>query len=458
VLTESDLKSALGEAMAGGGDFAEIFVERRQINSISMEAQRIEQVVTGVDVGAGIRVLSGESSVYVFTNDLSNQGVRLAAHTASQAASRCEHGSRKVISLAAGKKVATAVIQEADMGAKVAVVKEAEKEARSGGENIRQVMVRYGDTEQLVQIANSEGRLAEDRRFRTIFVVNVVAADGNNVQTGYESLGGTQGLDLLTPDVVRNLASQATRRALMLLKAQPAPPGRMPVVLSGEAGGTMIHEACGHGLEADIVGKEMSVYAGKRGQRVASELVTVIDDPTLPGKYGSYHFDDEGTPTQRNVLISHGVLQTYMTDLDWARRLGQAATGNGRRQSFHYPPIPRMSNTYVAPGEMLPEEIIAQTHRGLLVKKMGGGQVNPTTGDFVFDVAEGYLIENGKITVPVRGATLSGNGPAALMTVDMVGIDLGFAIGTCGKDGQGVPVSDAQPTMRIPELVVGGLL
>lgn len=457
LLAKSDLAAILGEALAGGGDLAEVFVERRITHTITLESQRIERVHSGLDQGAGIRLLAGDSIIYVFTNDLSLGGLKKAAQTAG-AALASQAGRHQVIEVPGEPQAVETAPNKGDLPAKVAAVWIAEKEARAGGDAIRQVMVSYGDSEQEIEIANSEGKLAVDKRFRTTLVVNVVAGTGSDVQTGYESLGGTQGLELLTPDRVRELGARAARRALLLLRAQPAPAGRMPVVLAGEAGGTMIHEACGHGLEADIVGKDMSVYARKRGQRVASELVTVVDDPTLPGKYGSFRCDDEGTPAQKTVLIENGILKTYMYDLAWARRQGQSSTGNGRRQSFHYPPIPRMTNTYLAPGETAPEEIIQRTARGLLVKRMGGGQVNPTTGDFVFDVAEGYLIEQGKVTAPVRGATLTGNGPRALQSVDLVGTDLGFAIGTCGKDGQGVPVSDAQPTIRIPELVVGGLL
>ena len=243
-----------------------------------------------------------------------------------------------------------------------------------------------------------------------------------------------------------------------MLKARRAPAGRMAVVLSGEAGGTMVHEACGHGLEADLAQKNLSVYSGKKGTQVASELVTVVDDGTLPGRFGSFRFDDEGNPAQKTVLIDKGILSGYMYDHITAARDGVEPTGNGRRQSFQHRPIPRMSTTYLAPGETPPEEIIRETKSGLLVRHMGGGQVNTTNGDFVFDVPEGYLIENGEATVPVRGATLTGNGPDVLKQIDMVGSDFGFSLGICGKDGQGVPVSDAQPTIRIPSLVVGGII
>ncbi len=458
LITKRDLENILGEALASGGDFAEIFLERRRTSTIGLEAMRVEKVHSGLDQGAGIRLLAGESSIYVYTNDISIPGLMKAAADAGTALKQeCRHREALTFDVeeTTGSKLSTCGI---DIDSTVELVQAADKEARSAGNKIRQVIVRYGNVTQDVQIANSLGKIVTDCRNRTTMIVHVVAAEGSVVQTGYESLGTYGDKSVFTRETAQELAAMSARRALMLLKAKPAPAGRMAVVLAGEAGGTMIHEACGHGLEADIVGKEMSVYAGKMDQRVASELVTVVDDPTLPGKYGSYAYDDEGTLAQKTVLIRNGVLESYMYDLEWARRQGSQSTGNGRRQSFQFRPIPRMSNTYLASGQTQPEEIIARTNHGLLVKRMGGGQVNPTTGDFVFDVGEGYLIEKGEVTYPIRGATLSGNGPRVLLTVDMVGTDLGFGIGTCGKDGQGVPVSDAQPTIRIPELVVGGLL
>ena len=335
----------------------------------------------------------------------------------------------------------------------------AQKAARAKDEKlIRQVCVGYADIIQQVVIANSDGVYVEDERVRSRLVVHVVASDGKVIQTGYDSAGGTKGFELFAEEKAADLGRRAAERALLMLKARRAPAGRMAVVISGEAGGTMIHEACGHGLEADLVQKNLSVYAGRKGEKVASELVTVIDDGTIPGKYGSFRFDDEGTPARRNVLIEKGILRNYMYDRITAQRDGVKPTGNGRRESFRHRPIPRMSTTYLAPGEHSPEDIIRETEQGLFVRRMGGGQVNTTTGDFVFEVLEGYLIKEGRIDEPVRGATLTGNGPEVLQKIDRVGNDLSFTIGTCGKDGQGVPVTDAQPTIRIPDLVVGGIL
>ncbi|MGB6065839.1 MAG: TldD/PmbA family protein [Desulfomonilaceae bacterium] len=282
-----------------------------------------------------------------------------------------------------------------------------------------------------------------------MFTVHATAQRGGLVQTGYEPVGGQVGLEFFRTKSPAAIASLAATRALMMLGAREAPSGRMPVVLHSDAGGTMIHEAVGHGLEADFIGQNMSVYAHSLGAKVASPAVSVVDDPTVPGLRGSYPFDDEGTPSQRTRLIEKGELKNFLYDRLNAMKQDAASTGNGRRESYRHKPIPRMSNTMVLPGSIDPLQVLRDTPTGLLVKRMGGGQVNPVNGDFVFEVAEGYLIENGHQGDPVRGATLVGNGPQVLRSIDMVGNDLGFGIGTCGKDGQGVPVSDAQPTLRI---------
>jgi len=285
----------------------------------------------------------------------------------------------------------------------------------------------------------------------------VVAAEGDVIQTGYEPVGGTIGFELFDVSPPEETALIAAKQALLMLKARKAPAGRMAVVLSSEAGGTMIHEAVGHGLEADLSLEGISVYEGKIGEMIASPVITVLDDKTLPGKRGSFLFDDEGTPAERTVLVENGVLKNYMYNRLYAAKAGVPSTGNGRRQSYRNRPIVRMTNTMIASGKDDPEKIIRSVDSGLFVRKMGGGQVNTVNGDFMFEVTEGYLLEKGKIGEPVRGATLTGSGPEVLKIIDQVGSDLGFGIGTCGKDGQGVPVADAQPTIRIPEIVVGGI-
>jgi TldD protein len=336
------------------------------------------------------------------------------------------------------------------------MVKRANRVARSFDARIRQVTVTYRENCQEVLIANSEGSLSEDSRNYLTAMVQVVASDGDVIQTGYEPVGGLAGMELFETEPLEVAAEKAARRAVMMLSARKAPAGRMPVVLSSEAGGTMIHEAIGHGLEADLAQSGLSVYSGKTGQQIAAPAITVVDDATLPGRRGSFSFDDEGTEAQRTVLVDRGILKTYLYDRLTAMKDGTRSTGNGRRESYRHRPIPRMTNTMIVPGATRPGEILRSTPKGLFVRKMGGGQVNTVNGDFVFEVSEGYLIENGRIGEPVRGATLVGNGPAILMSIDLVGSDLGFSIGTCGKDGQGSPVSDAQPTLRIPEITVGG--
>src|SRR3972149_463619 len=339
---------------------------------------------------------------------------------------------------------------------KISLVRKADNIARGYDSRIRQVSVIYNDFIQKVQIATTEGTIAEDERIHTLSVIQVVASDNGIVQTGYESIGGSLGFELFDEIDTEELSLKAAKRAIMMLSARRAPGRRMPVVISSEAGGTMIHEAIGHGLEADLVQQGLSIYSKKIGQEIASSLVTVIDDSTIQKKRGSYRFDDEGMPSQHTVLLEKGILKSYMYDKLTAIKDGVLSTGNGRRQSYQYRPIPRMTNTFIAPGDTPPEKIINSVDYGLFVKKMGGGQVNTITGDFVFDVQEGYLIKKGLVEEAVRGATLAGNGPEVLKSIDMVGSDLGFSIGTCGKDSQGVPVSDAMPTVRIPEIVVGG--
>jgi TldD protein len=328
---------------------------------------------------------------------------------------------------------------------------------RDSSSLVRQVTLRSRVSGRRTLIVRGDGVVMADERFHSLFAVQVTVERKGTIQTGYEvrAFQADPG-DFWARVSPLEVGRQALARALLMLEASPCPAGRMPVVLSGQAGGTMIHEACGHGLEADIIQKDYSVYRDRLGEEVASPLVTLVDDATIPGAYGSYGVDDEGTPARRNILIDRGILRSYLTDVQSAQKGGIPLSGNGRRGSYRNLPIPRMSNTFLLPGEERLESILEMAGSGLLVTKMGGGQVNPTSGDFVFQVTEAFLIEKGKIGRPVRGATLIGNGPEALRQIEAVGNDLHFEPGMCGKDGQSVPVTDGQPSLLIRSLLVGG--
>jgi TldD protein len=458
-MKKREISEVLKKALSTGADFAELYWEYKETSFVNCEENHIERINSGIDEGIAIRVISGEKTSYAYTNDVSFNQLLKVAELAGKGARKNQdrvlikefHPPQPPVKLEIKKPP-----NEIEIDSKVEAVLAANAAARQVDQRIRQVTVNYGDVRQKVTIANSEGVFVEDLRMRTRLSVQTIAAEGNLLQTGFDSLGGTSGFELLEENDPAVIAQTAAQRAVLMLSAKPAPSGKMPVVLAGKAGGTMVHEACGHGLEADLVQKGLSVYAGKKGQEVASSLVTVVDDGLIPGKFGTLCYDDEGTPCGKNVLIKDGVLENYMYDLKTARQEGVKSSGNGRRESYQSRPIPRMRNTYIAPGKTDPEKIIKETKEGLLVMAMGGGQVNTINGDYVFDVAEAYLIKEGEVTSPVRGATLTGNGPETLQLVEIVGNDLGFTIGICGKEGQGVPVSDAQPTLAVRELIVGG--
>jgi len=460
MLNKNLLTGIINELGKKGGDFAEIYIEEKHNSMVLCEDNRIEKINSGTDVGAGIRIVRDGNTAYVYTNDLSEQGLFKAVSVAGHVVQNSNRFNNPSISLMLKEPVYMLeyerLPESVTLEEKIKHVLSGNEAARDVSREIRQVTVAISDMHKKVQIANSDGDFIEDERARVRAIVHTVAERNGVIQTGYESTGGVCGWELFDKVSLTGKADKAARLAVNMLEARPAPAGKMTVVMSSEAGGTMVHEACGHGLEADLVQKGLSVYRGKLGQKVAADGVSVIDDATLEVKYGSFSFDDEGNYGEKTVLIDNGRLVRYMYDRLTARKDGTQSTGNGRRESYQHKPIPRMSNTFIAPGQDDPHDIIESTKYGLLVKKMGGGQVNTTNGDFVFEVQEGYIIEDGKIKYPVRGATLTGNGPHVLQNVDRIGNDLGFAIGVCGKDGQGVAVADAQPTIRIKELVVGG--
>jgi TldD protein len=459
VIEESVLQRTLHQALANGGDFAEVFAEDRRSSNATFDDGKVEELRSGRERGAGVRVVRGETTGYAHTADLSEDGLREAAEAASAAASSGGPGA-KIVPLTRRPNTPpheVAVLPEGvEKARKVDVLMRADDAARAEGDAIRQVTVSYADGRRRILVANSDGLLTEDDQVRTRMFVNCVASGDTGMQTGMEAPGFTVGFEYFDEHPPEEIARIAAARALSKLSARPAPSGKLPVVLKRGAGGVLFHEACGHGLEADLVGKDASVFRGRVGEQVASPLITLVDDGRLAREWGAYAIDDEGAPAQRNVLIQDGVLTDYMWDLVRARKEGRASSGNGRRETYQHLPMVRMTNTFLEEGTEDPDEIIRQTPYGLYCVALGGGQVNTATGDFVFGITEAYMIENGEITDPVRAAQLIGNGPETLLGVDAVGNDFDTWAGTCGKDGQGVPVSSGQPTLRVRELTVGG--
>ena len=450
----------IAEALRTGADFAEVYAEDKRNTSVALDDGRVEQVTSGRDRGAGIRVINGETTGFAHTSDLSEAGLAEAARAAAAAASQGDGGARTVaLSPAPAQRPNSIVTYPEDIAKadKVALMQRVDEAARSFGSEIVQVSAGYGDSRKRVLVANSDGLLADDDVVRLLVRISAVASGDTGMQTGFQSMGRTVGWETFDDLDIEELARDAARQAVVKLNARPAPSGAMPVVIENGTGGVLFHEACGHGLEADHVQKGASVYADKIGELVASPLVTLVDDGTMGTEWGTLGIDDEGHATRRNVLIEDGVLVDYLWDHIRARKEGRDPSGNGRRQSYMHLPMVRMTNTYVMNGETDPDDIVADTDSGVYIAHLGGGSVNTATGDFVFGMNEAYLIENGEITEPLREGNLIGNGPQVLRDIDLLGND--FAMGnpgTCGKDGQGVPVGDGQPTLRVKSLTVGG--
>ncbi|MGA0878011.1 MAG: TldD/PmbA family protein, partial [Ilumatobacteraceae bacterium] len=399
------LERVLATALTTGADFAEIFASDWRGTGVGLDDGRIEQLSTGRSRGAGIRVIKGDTTGFAHTADLSETGLRAAARAAAEAASRGTGGVQVVALTAEPQRIVSPVrIDPSSIGKakKVELLRRVDDAARSTGGAITQVSAGYSDGRTRVLIANSDGLLAQDERVRTLLRVSAVANGDTGMQTGFDSVGHTMGFELFDTVKVEDIARTAAQRALTKLKARPAPSGSMPVVIKAGSGGVLFHEACGHGLEADLVSKGASVYKGKVGELVASPLVTLVDDGTMTHEWGAIAIDDEGHPTQYNVLIENGVLTDYMWDYLRSRNEGRAPSGNGRRQSYQDLPMVRMTNTYVLNGTEEPADIIKDTAQGVYVAHLGGGSVNTATGDFVFGMTEAYLIENGEITEPLR--------------------------------------------------------
>lgn len=447
------------------GDFSDVYLEESSHLSLRWEAGRLEDVVQGTSSGVGVRYWRGRETFYGHVDGRRPVTEGLRADERDRLAALASKLARHLP--LAGKKMSwtyrparrhevRAYPETVALEKKVQCLERAERAARRF-RAVSQVTLSYAERTKRVGYINSDGEVCGEERVYVIFAAEVTAKKDRLLQTGYESAGGLQGFELFETSRPEDVAERAARRAVAKLKAPAAPAGEMAVVISSQAGGTLIHEAIGHALEADGVRQGTSPhFAHKIGRAVAGEIVTVLDDPTRPGQRGSFFYDDEGTPAERTVLVENGILRTYLYDRRTAARERRPSNGHGRRESYAHKPIPRMSNTFIAPGKESPSDIRASLKSGLFVTRMGGGQVNTATGDFVFEVEEAFRVENGRVKNLVRGASLLGNGPEVLRSIDRVGSDLGWSIGTCGKEGQGVPVSDGVPTLRIPKLVIGG--
>ena len=461
-LTEADLEHYLAAALSEGGEYADLYFEHTTSASILMDESLVKTATEGIEMGCGVRVLAGEQTGYAYTDDLTPEKILNAAKIAARIASGPARVSTVGLSTVVPPHNFYPVAHpstERDLSDKLDLVARADRAARAYDPRIREVRAAYGDQVRHVLVAGSDGRVVTDFQPLVRLSVFTIAKDGARLQSGSSGGGGRVGLEFFQGErLPENFAREAARQAIVQLEAREAPAGEMEVVLGPGWPGILLHEAVGHGLEADFNRKGISAFSGRTGQRVASELCTVVDDGTIPDRRGSINVDDEGESTQKTVLIENGILRGYIQDKLSAGLLRATRTGNGRRESYQHIPMPRMTNTYMLAGLDDPEEIIRSVRRGLYAVNFGGGQVDITNGKFVFSASEAYLIEDGKVTAPVKGATLIGDGPTVLTRVVAVGNDLKLdpGIGTCGKDGQSVPVGVGIPTIKISHLTVGG--
>lgn len=458
MLDKRVVEDVLQAALSTGADFAEVFAENKYVTSLTLIGGKVEQANAGHDYGVGIRIFKGTNSIYAYTNNSARENLIRVAGDAAISIQGIPTNMNVRLVKADIPQVHTIRKYPADISKpdKVALLKTGYEAAKSCDESISQVTGYYLDEDQEILVANSEGTWAEDRRVRTRTGFSAVSSLNGEMQTGQANIGEHRGFELYDTINIADYGKEAARVAVTMAKADLCPSGKMPVIIDNGFGGVIFHEACGHGLEATSVAKGTSVYTDKLGQQIASELVTAIDDGTIAHAWGSNHVDDEGVPTRRNVLIENGVLKSYLVDRMGGKRMNMEPTGCGRRQSYKYEPTSRMSNTFIAPGKSTTAEIIGATDMGLYAKRMGGGSVNPATGEFNFSVQEGYLIRNGKIAEPVRGATLIGTGLDVLKKIDMVGDNLAHGQGMCGSLSGSIPTNVGQPMLRVSELTVGG--
>src|ERR1700728_3760546 len=460
-LSERLMERCLGEALSAGGDYADLYFESVTSTSLGIDESLVKSASQGISVGCGVRVVSGERTGYAYTDDLSSDRLLRAARTAALIAS----GPAKEL-MSGFRQTDTPSLypvagatSDAEIAAKLDLIQRADKAARAYDSRITQVRAGFSDDLRRILVAASDGTFASDTQPLARLNVFVIAKDGANTARGTSGGGGRVTMDFFEGNKSpEHHAREAARTAILQLDAIEAPAGEMPVVLVPGWPGVLLHEAVGHGLEADFNRKKTSAFAGLIGQQVASPKVTVVDNGLMPGRRGSINMDDEGHPTQETVLIENGILKGFLSDKLNSRLMGTPNTGSGRRESYHHIPMPRMTNTYMLNGDDMPEDIIKSVQRGLYAVNFGGGQVDITNGKFVFSASEAYLIENGQITAPIKGATLIGNGPDVLTRVSMVGNDLKLdeGVGTCGKDGQAVPVGVGIPTIKIDRMTVGG--
>ena len=458
MLEKSLVEKILNEALSTGGDFAEIFVEKKNNCGLYMIDGKIESSLSGRDFGIGIRIFKDLYSVYGYTNDMTEENLLKTARKIAEAVK----GTRADITINLLKQdienynkieIYPETVLKKN---KIDIMRIGYVAAKGYDSEISQVRVSYSDSKQNILVANSEGIWAEDERVRGRIRIESVASNGTEMQTGSMGPGASKGFEFFEKMDVESYGREASRIAKTILHADYSPSGKMPVIIDNGFGGVIFHEACGHGLEATSVAKGNSVFAGKIGEMIASPVVSAVDDGTIPNEWGTINIDDEGTPSRRNLLIENGILKGYMVDKLNGRRMGMKSTGSGRRESYKYAPTSRMTNTFILNGKSSLDEMISSVEKGIYAKYMGGGSVNPATGNFNFAVMEGYLIENGKITSPVRGATLIGTGSEILKKIEMVGNNLAYGQGMCGSVSGSICTNVGQPAIKVSEITVGG--
>lgn len=457
MLSQLQLEELLSVAMNSGADFAEIFEEEGTSQSISMLNGKVEDINCLLKAGIGIRLYKDVQSVYGYTNDFSADSLHNLVDSLVEAFGKEDKGIQIQLTREEVENIHKVKIDpiDTDLKTKVDLLKRA-NDAAGDDERIVKVSSSLSSVKQHVQISNSNGKLVSDTRIRTRLATTAYSQNENGMQSGSAAPGASMGLEFYEESTPEEIGKEAKRVALVMLEAKDAPSGKMPVIIDNGFGGVIFHESCGHSLEATAVAKNQSVFAGKEGQQIANAKVTAIDDGTIPNAWGSQNIDDEGNPQQKRVLIKDGILQTYMIDQLNARRMGKKSTGSGRRQSYKYEPTSRMSNTFIAAGTDTFEDMLKGIKKGIYAKKMGGGSVNPMTGEFNFAVNEGYMIENGKVTYPIKGASLIGSGAGILMNIDMVGSNVDRAQGMCGSVSGSIPTDVGQPMIRVSSITVGG--